>query len=80
MSREQFFKWLDEQPIDDKLVRIRYKYSIDKEWTYSNEVLEFCDSDYVWLSDWWEGQEEVEILGCIALEDVTVPRFEGESA
>lgn len=75
MSREQFFKWLDEQPIDDKIVRIRYKYSIDREWTYSNEVLEFCDSDYVWLNDWWEGQEEVEILGCISLDNVEVPEF-----
>ena len=27
---------------------------------------------YTWISDWWEGQEYIELLGLIDIEDVTV--------
>lgn len=75
MTQEKFFEWLDKQPIDDRIVRLRYKYSCDKDWIYSNEVLEFCTDKYWWLSDWWEGQQDVEILGCIPIDEVQVTQF-----
>lgn len=31
---------------------------------------------YIWLSDWNEGQEDVEILGCIDVGEIDVPLFE----
>ena len=79
MTELEFDKWLETQPIEDKLVSMRYKYSHERKWTQSNEVLEVdmsVDGNYVWLNDWDEGQEDVEILGCIPISDIDVPKFE----
>ena len=78
MTENGFSKWLETQPVEDKIVSIRYKYLHEKEWTQSNEVLEVdmsADGYYVWLNDWDEGQEDVEILGCISVSDIDVPSF-----
>lgn len=78
MSLEEFNKWLESQPIEDKLVYMRYKYSWEDKWTYSNEVLEAdCSVDgfYVWINDWDEGQEHVEILGCVSIDEIEIPLF-----
>ena len=29
--------------------------------------------NYTWLNDWYEGQQDVEILGCISINDIAVP-------
>jgi len=79
MTENGFSKWLETQPVEDKIVSIRYKYLHEKEWTQSNEVLEVdmsADGYYVWLNDWYEGQEDVEILGCIPVSDINVPIFD----
>lgn len=81
MSEEEFFEWLKthDNAICDKLVRIRYKYSWEKEWTYSNEILQvYFNSDrlYEWLDDWNEGQEQVEILGCVDIDNILIECFE----
>jgi hypothetical protein len=60
-------------------VSIRYKYSHEKEWTQSNEVLEVelsVEGYYVWLNDWDEGQQDIEILGCVPISEINVPQFE----
>jgi len=84
MSLNEFYKWLERQSIEDKLVHIRYKYSWEDKWTYSNEYLKVnTDSEYidpvkgcyVWLNDWNEGQEDVEILWCIDVSAIDVPVF-----
>ena len=78
MTLEQFHEYLDKQPISDKLVNMRYKYSWEDIWTYSNEILEVndrVDGYYEWLSDWNEGQEDIEILGCIAVDEIKVTPF-----
>lgn len=75
MTVEQFFKWLESQPIKDRIVYMRYRYFAGNEWEYSNEVLEVDyteDKNYFWLDDWNEGQPEVEILGCVPIEDVKI--------
>lgn len=54
---------------------MRYRYFTDNEWEYSNEVLEVDfteDKNYFWLDDWNEGQPEVEIFGCVPIEDVKI--------
>lgn len=79
MTRENFKKWLKTQPLCDKLVYLRYKYSYETVWTYTNECLEVDmhnKSYYTWSSDWDEGQEDVEILGCIDLTEIDVPLFD----
>jgi len=78
MTEAKFNEWLETQPIEDKLVYLKYKYSHEEEWTFSNEILEVemsVDGCYVWLNDWDEGQQDVEILGCIAISDIDVPAF-----
>lgn len=79
MTLEEFFKYLSKlNTIEDRLVYMRYKYSCDDEWTYSNEILEAdlsIEGCYIWLNDWNEGQENVEILGCIPISDINVPKF-----
>lgn len=79
MTLEEFHDYLKTLPVEDQVVYLRYKYSFEDEWTYSNELL--CvdmnvEDFYVWLRDWREGEEDVEVLGCIALSDVNVPTFE----
>ena len=79
MTLDEFYKWLEEQQsIDDKLVHMRYKYSWEDRWTYSNEYLEVdmsVEDYYIWLNDWNEEQEDVEILGCIDISEIDVPLF-----
>ena len=79
MTRENFKKWLKTQPLCDKLVYLRCKYSHETEWTYLNECLEVdmhSECFYIWSRDWNEGQEDVEILGCIDLTEIDVPLFD----
>ena len=79
MKESDFYEWLETQPIEDKIVSIKYKYSHEKEWTQSNEILEVdlsYEDVYVWLNDWDEGQQDIEILGCISVSDINVPIFD----
>lgn len=80
MSEKEFFDYLKTQnDLCDKIVRIRYKRSWEKEWTYSNEVLQVyfnSDTCYEWLDDWYEGQEEVEILGYVDIDNILIECFE----
>lgn len=82
MRIDEFNKWLESQPLEDKMVRLRYKYSHEDRWTYSNEYLE-CDMSvkgcYIWLYDWDEGQEDIEILGCVDIDKLVVPLFKGNT-
>lgn len=78
MTKVGFEDWLKTQPVEDKIVYLRYKYAHEETWTYSKEILEvnmYADNFYVWENDWYEGQQEVEILGCIPIDDVDVPLF-----
>lgn len=78
MTLDEFFKYLSKLPIRKYLVDIRYKYDHEKEWERDNEVLEYDWDldDYAWLNDWNEGQQCVEVLGCIAIDDIKVLGFE----
>lgn len=84
MNTNKFIEWLKNQPLNDKLVYMRYKYSWEDKWTYSNEYLR-ADADvmdYTWDNDWDEGQEDVEFLGCIDIDKINIPLFdeqEGEN-
>ena len=81
MTLDEFFEWLKTQIIETMIVSLRYKYSWEEEWTYSNEILEIdfsisSDDFYIWLNDWDEGQTDVEVLGCIPLSEVVVSPFD----
>lgn len=72
MSLNDFFKFLEDKETEDYIVSLRYKYSWEDDWNYSNEILEYYE-DYIWLNDWNEGYDEVEVLGYIAIADVDIP-------
>lgn len=82
MTLEEFNDYLKTLPyIEAQVVYMRYKYSWQNEWEYSNELLNVdmnVSGYYVWDNDWHEGQEDVEILGCIALSDIKIKTFERE--
>lgn len=73
MTLKEFFNELNKEEMAyDYIVRIKYKYSFETEDTISNEYL-FWDyevDDYVWFNDWFEGQQNVEVLDYISLDDV----------
>ena len=83
MKLEDFNEFLAKSDIGDKICFIKYKYSWEDKPRYTNELLiyspESCRpySEYCWEYDWYEGEEEVEILGCIDVCDVIVPLFAG---
>ena len=65
--------------IDVMIVKIKYKYSHETEWTIDNEIImpEFGYTDYechswAWLNDWDEGQQEQYVLGWMLLSDVDI--------
>lgn len=65
----------------DYIIRLRYRYHGEHKWTEDNELLLFRSFDndederYEWQHDWWEGQEELVLLGIIRVEDVKVPQM-----
>ena len=76
---DEFFDIIKTMPCTDYIVKLRYRYGHEKEWTVSNEILEYyADSkgeNYIWLNDWFEGQQWVEIMGFMPIEDVDVPEY-----
>lgn len=58
--------------LESMIVKLKYKYDHDKEWTIENVVLEFDGNkfEYCWLNDWDEGQQQKFVIGWILLSDV----------
>lgn len=70
---QAFYKTVHEKYyFDDLLVFMRYKYDFETEWNYSNQLFLFESDDigHVWQHDWDEGQQDVEILGFMKIDDV----------
>ena len=79
MTLKELFKIIDDRNYKPAhyLVHLRERYSWDKNWTEYNVLLEWdCDMcGYIWDWDFNEGQEFVEVLGFIDLDDVRVPDY-----
>ena len=77
MKLKKFFEMLDKDSHyrTDYIVRLKYKYDWEKEYTIENEYLEYDSNNdcWVWLNDWNEGQTDVEVLGYIDIDDIYVP-------
>lgn len=58
----------------DYIVKLKYRYSFEERYTIENQILEYdgSEDEYVWLDDWDEGQDDVEVLGYIAVQDVQI--------
>ena len=78
MTPLEFDKWLEKQTYEDRIVRIKYRYDFEENWTYQNVLLTCSDRgypDYEWGIDWYEGQSDVEIIGCLSIAEVLIPTF-----
>ena len=82
LSLDEFFDLIVTMPCQDYIVKIRYKYDWEKDWTVENQLLEYYPNqnsnvpihyDYCWLNDWFEGQQWVEVMGFMPFDEVEVP-------
>lgn len=57
----------------DYLVIIRLRHDHEKEWRNTVQILEydFPSDTHVWLSDWHEGEQHIEITAAVPLEYIT---------
>lgn len=72
-SLDEFFDCMRRNNLFEVIVRIRYKYSYETNWTYSNEYLcyHFEHDIFEWANDWNEGQSDVEVIGYISIDNIT---------
>ena len=74
MTLEKLFETLEDATYCEYIVRLKYKYDWETEYTYSNElILDNGRGDWYWQNDWDEGQTDVEVVGFMAVDDVAVP-------
>lgn len=60
------------------IVRLRLKYDYEENAREYNELIyndgeSWETPDLVWQNDWWEGEENVELLGCIPIDELRYP-------
>ena len=75
MTLEEFYQHIDNQELcQNYLVRIKMKYSHESEYDLLNELYLFNGEEckYEWLYDWYEGQQEVEVIGFIPVSDIQI--------
>lgn len=64
MSQDDLFEYMVAHGDGTFLVYLRCRYEGQKQWEYLIEACCSCGfSDVLWMSDWWEGQQHVELLG-----------------
>ena len=75
MTEDAFSKLLKTMPKTDYIVKIESRFKSEDKLYIENEVLEYSAiiDDFIWSYDWNEGQEYINIVGCIAIEDIIVP-------
>lgn len=52
------------------IVHLKYRYEHELNFTYSVEVLENENGDFIWLNDWDEGQTDVYVVNAVPLAEV----------
>lgn len=74
MTEQQLYDTLEKRGRTGYIiVRMRIGYEWDTEWEYLNEILEYrpdADPAFIWENDWDEGQQRVEILDYIFVDDL----------
>jgi hypothetical protein len=53
------------------IVTIKYKYNHEKDYRIANEILRPANGDWEWLSDWYEGEEDIQYVGIMPVDCVT---------
>lgn len=78
MTIDEMFDELENKVRDTYIVTLKYKYDFEENYTIENHILEYDSvvDSYVWLNDWNEGQNDVEVLGYMLLGDVDTTKLE----
>lgn len=71
MTLDEFYDQVDAVKADrfPLIVKLKYKYTHETEYTVSTEVLDYYDDMYIWVNDWCEGQQDIQVLTWITAED-----------
>lgn len=72
MSENEFIEKIFQTHPCTYVVRIAYKYDHEKCPHISNEILYNDEGRAVWLNDWNEGQQHVNIISWIPIEKIDV--------
>ena len=76
MTLDELFEILNKPTTthQDYIIKLKYRYSFEEKYTIENQILEYdgSENEYIWLDDWDEGQDDVEVLGYIAVQDVQI--------
>ena len=54
----------------DMLVTIAMGYEWEKEFSTETTILEWDGNGFVWVDDWWEGQQFVKLLGFMPVRSI----------
>ena len=60
------------------IARIKLKYDYEDKYREYNELLyndgyDWSNPNLIWQNDWWEGEQDVELLGCIPIDELEYP-------
>ena len=74
MTREEFHAILPTLDFDDYIVRYRYKYLFENEWSYQNVIYYFNadESCYEVINDFFNNQEEIEVLAWLPVSEINL--------
>lgn len=82
MNLNEFFDYIDKrkQHPGDIIVQLEYKYEFEDIYHISNEILSPINdcTDWEWLNDWYEGYDDVRVIGWIPVSDAKVWNLEEE--
>lgn len=53
------------------IVYIKYKYEWEDDYTLSYEVMSYDLEHVTWFNDWWEGQDNIIVVGIINIDDLS---------
>lgn len=75
MTLEEFYKDIENEPLENKIVLLRYKHPDENNWTHSKEllVIDIGGDKYTWFGDWNDGEVDVVVLAFINVTDVEIP-------
>lgn len=71
MTLDEFYDLVDNLKVDrfPLIVKLKYKYYHETEYTVSTEILDYYDDMYIWVNDWCEGQQDIQVIAWISAED-----------
>ena len=72
MKIDKFYDYIEGITRQTYIVQIKLKYGWEDKYRFTNEIMGVNENfDFYWENDWDEGETDVEVIGIIALDDIT---------